>query len=73
MGKNKKEHRKRVEARNNQLKGLERTYQKMYQEVTKKQLEKLIEEHKEQTSGKTESTETTITEGPSEEIGRAHV
>ena len=31
MGKNKKEHRKRVEARNNQLKGLEKTYQKMYQ------------------------------------------
>ena len=38
----------------------------MSEEDPKKQLEKLIEEHKEQTSGKTESTETTITEGPTE-------
>jgi len=38
MGKRDKEHRKRVQARNNQLKGTEKMYQKMYQEVMKKQL-----------------------------------
>ena len=63
MGKKDKEHRKRVQARNNQLKGLEKTYQKMYQEMMKKQLEMLIEEHKANTSGQTETGEsTTITE-----------
>ena len=65
MGKRDKEHRKRVQARNNQLKGAEKMYQKMYQEVMKKQLEQLIAEHKEKTSGETESGETTITEGNS--------
>lgn len=65
MGKKDKEHRKRVQARNNQLKGLEKTYQKMYQEVMKSQLERLVEEHKAKTSGETESGETTITEGNS--------
>lgn len=65
MGKADKQHRKRVQARNNQLKGVEKMYQKMYQEVMKKQLEKLVEEHKEKTSGETESGETTITEGNS--------
>lgn len=60
MGKKDKEHRKRVQARNNQLKGLERTYQKMYQDIMKKQLEKLVEEHKANTSGETESGEITI-------------
>jgi hypothetical protein len=65
MGKREKEHRKRVQARNNQLKGVDKMYQKMYQEVMKKQLEKLVEEHKEKTSGETESGETTITEGNS--------
>lgn len=63
MGKKDKEHRKRVQARNNQLKGLERTYQKMYQEMMRKQLDMLIEEHKANTSGQTETGEsTTITE-----------
>ena len=61
MGKREKEHRKRVQARNNQLKGVD----KMYQEVMKKQLERLVEEHKEKMSGETESGETTITEGNS--------
>lgn len=65
MGKRDKEHRKRVQARNNQLKGIEKMYQKMYQEVMKNQLEKLVEEHKAKTSGETESGETTITEGNS--------
>ena len=62
MGKKDKEHRKRVQARNNQMKGLEKTYQKMYQELMKQQLERLVEEHKEKTSGKTESDEATIVE-----------
>ena len=65
MGKRDKEHRKRVQARNNQLKGIEKMYQKMYQEVMKNQLEKLVEEHKAKTSGETEAGETTITEGNS--------
>lgn len=65
MGKRDKEHRKRVQARNNQLKGVEKMYQKMYQEVMKNQLERLVEEHKAKTSGETESGETTITEGNS--------
>ena len=65
MGKRDKEHRKRVQARNNQLKGVEKMYQKMYQEVMKNQLQKLVEEHKAKTSGETESGETTITEGNS--------
>jgi len=65
MGKRDKNHRKRVQARNNQLKGVEKMYQKMYQEVMKKQIERLVEEQKEKTSGETESGETTITEGNS--------
>ena len=68
MGKKDKEHRKRVQARNNQLKGLERTYQKMYQDIMKKQLETLIEEHKANTSGQTESGETTIEGNISESV-----
>lgn len=63
MGKRDKEHRKRVQARNNQLKGTEKMYQKMYQEVMKKQLEHLVAEHKSKTSGETETDETTIQEG----------
>ena len=47
MGKRDKDHRKRVQARNNQLKGVEKMYQKMYQEVMKKQIERLVEEQKE--------------------------
>ena len=63
MGKTDKNHRKRVQARNNQLKGAEKMYQKMYQEVMKKQIEQLVAEHKEKTSGETETDETTIQEG----------
>ena len=63
MGKRDKNHRKRVQARNNQLKGAEKMYQKMYQEVMKKQIEQLVAEHKEKTSGETETDETTIQEG----------
>ena len=63
MGKRDKDHRKRVQARNNQLKGAEKMYQKMYQEVMKKQLEQLVAEHKEKKTGETETDETTIQEG----------
>jgi hypothetical protein len=63
MGKRDKDHRKRVQARNNQLKGAEKMYQKMYQEVMKKQIEQLVAEHKTKTSGETETDETTIQEG----------
>jgi len=63
MGKRDKDHRKRVQARNNQLKGAEKMYQKMYQEVMKKQIEQLVAEHKVKTSGETETDETTIQEG----------
>ena len=35
MGKADKEHRKRVQARNNQLKGVDRMYQKMYQKISR--------------------------------------
>jgi len=63
MGKADKDHRKRVQARNNQLKGAEKMYQKMYQEVMKKQIEQLVAEHKTKTSGETETDETTIQEG----------
>jgi hypothetical protein len=55
MGKNKKEHRKRVAARKERMKGLHNTYQKLYQEAMKKQLEELIKEHKEKFSGETEN------------------
>ena len=60
MGKRDKDHRKRVQARNNQLKGAEKM---MYQEVMKKQIEQLVAEHKAKTSGETETDETTIQEG----------
>ena len=63
MGKRDKDHRKRVQARNNQLKGAEKMYQKMYQEVMKKQIEQLVAEHNEKTSCETETDETTIQEG----------
>jgi len=55
MGKTKKEHRKRVAARNDKLKGLHKTYSKLYQEAMKRQLEELVNEHKEKFSGQTEN------------------
>lgn len=63
MGKNKKDHRKRVQSRNNQLKGAEKIYKQMYQEVMKQQLEKLVDEHKAKASGETENSETQTTKG----------
>ena len=57
MGKRDKEHRKRVQKRNNQIKGAEKAYEKL-----KKHLQQLVEEHKQNTSGMTENSETTNTE-----------
>ena len=62
MGKRDKEHRKRVQKRNNQIKGAEKAYEKLYQEMMKKHLQQLVEEHKKNTSGMTENSETTNTE-----------
>jgi hypothetical protein len=54
MGKNAKEHRKKVAARNAKIKGAERTYQKVMNEAYKKYIEEL---KKAQASGITESEE----------------
>jgi len=43
MGKREKEHRKRVAARNQKIKGAQRTYEKLYNEQMKKYLEDLRE------------------------------
>jgi hypothetical protein len=63
MGKREKEHRKKVEARNNKLKGAEKMYQKMYQEMMKQHLNKLVEEHKANASGTTENGESETPQG----------
>lgn len=55
MGKRAKEHRKKVLKRNNNIKTAQKLYQKMYDEVMKKQLEAMVEEHKQKTSGTTEN------------------
>jgi hypothetical protein len=54
MGKNAKEHRKKVAARNAKIKGAERAYQKVMNEAYQKYIEEL---KKVQASGITESEE----------------
>ena len=54
MGKNAKEHRKKVAARNAKIKGAERAYQKVMNEAYQKYIEEL---KKAQASGTTESEE----------------
>jgi hypothetical protein len=54
MGKNAKEHRKKVAARNAKMKGVERAYQKIMNEAYQKYLEQLKEA---QASGNTETNE----------------
>ena len=44
MGKREKEHRKKVAARNQKIKGAQRTYEKLYNEQLKKYLEDLKEQ-----------------------------
>jgi hypothetical protein len=55
MGKRAKEHRKKVLKRNANIKSAQKIYEKMYNEVMKKQLEALVQEHKQNTSGTTEN------------------
>jgi hypothetical protein len=54
MGVKKKEHRKKVEARNQKLKAQQGAIQKMFNEVMKKQIEELQKKH-EAESGTTEN------------------
>ena len=54
MGVKKKEHRKKVEARNQRLKAEKSAMQKMFNEVMKKQVEELQKKH-ESESGTTEN------------------
>jgi deoxyadenosine/deoxycytidine kinase len=55
MGKKDKEHRKKVAARNQKIKGVQRTYEKMYNEQMKKYLEDLRGKY-ENLSGDTQET-----------------
>jgi hypothetical protein len=66
MGKKKKEHRKRVQQRNNEIKGAQKIYQKMYQDVMMKQIEAIRaeqEKRNESSSGDTSSTGITLNMG----------
>lgn len=66
MGKKKKEHRKRVQQRNNEIKGAQKIYQKMYQDVMMKQIEAIRDEQEkrnESSSGDTSSTGITLNMG----------
>lgn len=54
MGKNAKEHRKKVAARNAKMKGVERAYQKIMNEAYQKYIEQLKEA---QMSGETQTEE----------------
>jgi len=66
MGKKKKEHRKRVQQRNNEIKGAQKIYQKMYQDVMMKQIEAIRSEQEkrnESSSGDTSSTGITLNMG----------
>ena len=54
MGKNAKEHRKKVAARNAKIKGMEKTYQKVMNDAYQKYLEQIKEA---QMSGETKTDE----------------
>lgn len=62
MGKNEKEHRKRVASRNQKLKGTQRAYETMYNEQMKKYLEELKNSN-ESTTGKTKDTSSFVMSG----------
>lgn len=55
MGKAKKEHRKKVEARNQKIKSQQSSMQKLFNEAMKQQLEKLKEQKEGEMSGDTET------------------
>ena len=63
MGKREKEHRKKVLKRNNKIKAAQKIYNKMYDEIMKKQLQSLVDEHKQTTSGATENPFTSTEAG----------
>ena len=53
VSRNRKNHKQKVNARNEKIKGVQKAYNKMYQEVMMERLKGLVEEHKAM-SGKTE-------------------
>ena len=55
MSKRKKEHRKKVEARNQRLKSQESAMQRLFNDAMKQQLEKLKEQKESELSGYTET------------------
>ena len=56
MGKNAKEHRKKVAARNQKLKGQQNAMQKLCNESMKQQLEELKKQREVEMSGQTQTT-----------------
>jgi hypothetical protein len=56
MGKNAKEHRKKVEARNARIKAEQSTMQKLFNESMKRQLEELKKQREAEMSGDTQTT-----------------
>jgi hypothetical protein len=55
MGKKNKEHRRKVEARNQRLKSQESAMQRLFNDAMKQQLEKLKEQKESELSGYTET------------------
>lgn len=55
MGKKDKEHRKKVEARNQRIKSQQSSIQKLFNEAMKQQLEKLKEQKEGETPGDTQT------------------
>ena len=56
MGKRAKEHRKKVAARNQKLKGQQNAMQKLFNESMKQQLEELKKQREMEMSGQTQTT-----------------
>jgi hypothetical protein len=56
MGKRDKEHRKKVAARNQKLKGQQNAMQKLFNESMKQQLEELKKQREVEMSGETQTT-----------------
>lgn len=56
MGKAKKEHRKKVAARNQKIKGQQNAMQKLFNESMRQQLEELKKQREAEMSGTTETT-----------------
>lgn len=56
MGKAKKEHRKKVAARNQRIKGQQNAMQKLFNESMRQQLEELKKQREAEMSGTTETT-----------------